>query len=373
MSEKKSPLYKKQVECPVCRNYTDNFVLKSKIVVPAKLDSDNYVLKYNWLSSSYKKCLPSFYALWVCSTCGFADFPENFSTFLHEASPDFLALKNAVLKSTSSKEGVLFKLVDAIDVTGDELSFESAMNIHLLAIYCNDVLHPENTDYEKLGRLYLRNAWLFRDYAQLNKTPSAFAGYDGYFSYLRSLKDIWPEIPVKEEDSLRKAAFYYNNLIESDFSFEEAVKNIKEIFFSAELYLKLNDYSKAVEIVDLVIRHGMDSRRMIQDFISERKKDKALPQQEELYLRAKMRKISDHLLQVKDKMSDIDRMWAASYDDVVSEVINTYGEHDPEVIFEKLRAEDVPEKVITYLKENDSRFRKKDEGDGKKKAWQFWK
>ena len=217
MRELKNPFYTKQIECPVCGNFTNNLVLKSKVVIPSKTDTDNYVLEYQWLSSSYKKCQPSFYSLWVCATCGYADFPENFSTFLHDSTRDFLLLKNAVLQNTGSKESVLYQLLAPLKLQEEiGLTIEEAMNIHLLAIYCHDILLPNSNDCGNLGRLYLRYSWLFRDYKRLNMQTRSFAGFNDYWEYLDSLKKFWPKIPVDEKTSMRKAAFYFNQVIEEN-------------------------------------------------------------------------------------------------------------------------------------------------------------
>ena len=83
-------------------DFTEQLIFKAKVAIPRKVDKDNYTIEYQWLDKSYKKCLPSFYAIWVCTTCGYADFPEYFKIYLENPTYEFETFKDIVLKATSS-------------------------------------------------------------------------------------------------------------------------------------------------------------------------------------------------------------------------------------------------------------------------------
>lgn len=373
MAEVRLPFYRKQVECPVCRNFTENFVLKSKMFVPDKVDTDNYVIKYNWIVKGYLECPPSFYALWVCTTCGYADFPEYFETYLQQQTFEFNKMKDTVLKETAEKEGVINKLRRQIDLSreAEGLEFETVMNMHLLAIYCNDVLLPGNSELSKLGRVYLRTAWLHRDFVNYNIENRPFGGFNTYWEYLDSLKPLWPDIPVEEKQSFDKAAHYYSEIIYQDFSYEEAVRKIKLIRLATELYCRSKNYKKAYELIHSVVKLGLDLTDEIRKSIDARRIKKELTEKEERYLLGRIEKIQRQLSDVHDKYLEIKEAWVDVYQKEVDEVAELYGNETQEIMNEELKKRKVPPEVVRFIRTVDPRFG--GESGKKKHFWNFWK
>lgn len=370
MDKQKFPFYIKSVECPVCHSFTDNYVLKSKVVVPNKIDTDNYVISWSWIDKSCNKVVPPFYFLWGCKQCGYSDSPDNFQAFLQAPTREFLNLKAALLKKTASSKAFFQKILPTLEFPVDGISFEVAMTLHLLTLYCYDALMAGDVNNECLGRYYLRHSWLFRDYRRLKLCERAYAGFPSYNAFLRSLQPFWNEIPLREQDSLKRAADCFSSLINEDFNFEEAVKNIKEVFFSAELYLKLNDYEKALDIVNRVIRHGMDARQSILQYIATMKKNGDLKGKDEIYLNSKINKISKQIMNIRDKYDDVSAAWVKFYSSDIEKVFDNAAGLFPDKIIEKLSETDIPAKVIEILKQNDSRLQN---NETKKAFWQFWK
>jgi len=370
MSGVKYPFYMKKAECPVCRNFTEHFVFKSKIVIPRKTDADNYVLLYQWIDKSYKKCCPSFYALWTCITCGYTDFPEFFEKHLETPSYEFKQLKDIILRETADNEGVLYKLLSPVDLNVPELEFETVMNMHQLAIYCHNYLFKENKDYEQLGRLYLRTAWLFREFESLKIKNREYAGYPSYWEFLESLKSQWPTIPTTEKFCYAKAAYYFSEIIHQDFTYDEAVKNIKIILLAAELYSRSKDYREAYSILHNVISLGMNLRNEIRRMIREKKQTGELKPSETSFLFSRIDKISDQLSGVRDKYLDVQEEWSKLYTDRVDSVIKDNPGLEKEEILKKLSEQKIPHEMVQFLRGHDLRFHSS--GSNKKK-WYFWK
>lgn len=370
MSTIKYPFYMKKVECPVCRNLTEHFVLKSKIFIPQETDTDNYVISYQWIDKSYKECRPSFYALWACTTCGFADFPEYFERFLESPPHDFTKLKDIILQETADKEGILFKLLSNVNLNVPELEFETVMNIHQLALYSYDYLLDNNEDHEKLGRLYLRTSWLFRDFQLLKIEDKEYAGFRTYWDFLASLKGKWPSMPLTEQICYGKAAYHFSQIIYQDFTYDEAVRNLKLILLAAELYLRSKNFSEAYRILHDVIRLGIDLRSEIRRMIDEKKRDKELKPEEEKFLTSRINKISNQLSDVHDKYIEVQEKWAAGYEDIVRSILEDNQDKGQEEVFKKLEENKIPQELIRYLKGHDLRLKP---GGDDKKFWHFWK
>jgi hypothetical protein len=359
----------KKAECPVCHNLTEHFVFKSKIFIPHEIDTDNFVISYQWIDKTYKECRPSFYALWTCTTCGYADFPEFFEKYLASPTYDFAKLRDIILKETADRDGVLFKLLSNVRLDVPELEFETAMNMHLLAVYCHDYLNENNQDYEKLGRLYLRTSWLFREFENNNVPLREYAGYKDYWDFLNSFRAKWPTIPYTEEISYGKAAHYFSEIIYQDFIYDEAVKNIKLILLAAELYLRSKDYRQAYNILHSVIALGMDVRNDIRKTMDEKKKANELSQQDERFFSTRIQKISEQLSDVHDKFIAVQEQWRVQYEDVITEVFTSNNGAEREVILQKLADSKVPQEIIASLKNRDPRLKTGDD----KGFWKFWK
>ncbi len=371
MTDKKLPFYRKEVECPVCGGVTENFVFKTKVVIPREVEPDNYVITYQWIDKGYKKYPPAFYVLWVCKSCGYADFPEYFQVFNKSHTYEFTILKKAILKDKKDKKSLIPEIIKCIDLDGDEISFETSMNIHLLALYCNVKLYPDNDNFEKIGRLYLRNAWLFRDFKRLGLKDKEYNGYKTYWEYIKSLRNFWTEIPVDEESNISKAAYFFSSIIMQDFSYEKAVKNIKFICLSAELFLRLNDFKSAYKIIHGVVKLGFDMRREINETLQNKRKNSELTRQEERILFSRSDRISRELSGIHDKYREVKDKWINFYMPQIEEIIKENQWSTPQVLITKLEEANIPSEVIYILKSTDSRFRVEDEE--KPHFWEFWK
>ncbi|MBU1863116.1 MAG: DUF2225 domain-containing protein [Candidatus Omnitrophica bacterium] len=376
MSGLKLPFYRKAVKCPVCHNSTDNYVLKSKICMPEEVAPDNYVISYRWIDKNYQECQPSFYALWVCTTCGYADFSEQFQKLLHDTSPAFSKFKEAIIRESNQKDGLIQRLLSTLTFSDEGINFETAMNIHLLTLYCHDVLQIEKSDYEQLGRLYLRNAWLFRDYKKMNIPERPYAGFAHYWEYLQSLKPLWSQIPLDEEKNIRKAAFYYSHMIFQDINYEKAVKNVKGIIFAADLYVLVNDFKKALEIINIVRNQGLKFRKNVMHAARAEHHGKKISRQDEQQLHTKLDNVSRQFGEIFDKHDEIAKKWTVHYGEQIESVFQEQGNAHVDTILEKLRERNIPLEVIEVVKNNDPRLRDDHVAEPikeKKNFWEFWK
>ena len=131
-----SPLYQVEKNCPICdKSFT---VTKTRgQMIPIKTDTD--------FCTHYADLNPYYYAIWVCSHCGFAAHEDRFFSLLEpqrEKLKQFLAGRQVNL-----------------DLTGPR-TWEQAVTAHKLAIYYASMV---TLPASHVASLTLRLAWLYRE------------------------------------------------------------------------------------------------------------------------------------------------------------------------------------------------------------------
>lgn len=156
----KSPFLVRQATCPVCGRQATQRELRAQTYVEEAWDSDHRVSRYRWLDPEFGHLHPPHYALWHCPSCLYTDFKDDFRS--QAATTDrFRQLRLLVLRRLKEQDATLLALGGAIDV--EHMSFETALTMHLLALYLQELPAEEHRDPHKIGRLALRTAWLYRE------------------------------------------------------------------------------------------------------------------------------------------------------------------------------------------------------------------
>jgi hypothetical protein len=151
----------KSINCPVCKNTFELKYPNPKLYAAASRDSDRRVTGYTWAQGLKTNVVPHYYAVAQCPQCLFADLKENFE------NPRYGARETFVYEARNSldfKKVLILKKLRRLVQDDETLSLEGAMSMHLTAVYC--ALLPaqkEQIDHNKLGRLYLRLSWLYRE------------------------------------------------------------------------------------------------------------------------------------------------------------------------------------------------------------------
>ena len=130
------PLYQVEKTCPICESLFKVTKTRGQ-TVPVSTDTDFF--------TRFRDLNPNYYAIWVCSHCGFAAHEERFFTLLEgarEKLKKFLAGKQVKLD------------------LGGPRTWDQAVTSHKLAIYyANLVAMPAS----HVASLELRLAWLYRE------------------------------------------------------------------------------------------------------------------------------------------------------------------------------------------------------------------
>ncbi|MGE5343455.1 MAG: DUF2225 domain-containing protein [Candidatus Omnitrophota bacterium] len=148
-----------KVICPVCKN---PFVLKypnAKMVVASGRDFDQRVTGYTWAQGITTDEIPHYYAVAQCPHCLFADLRENIEM---PKSGVKEAKLYETFKTQDFKRLMILKKLRRL-VTGEKMDFKAALSLHIAAIYANLLIPKEFIDHNKLGRLYLRLSWLYKE------------------------------------------------------------------------------------------------------------------------------------------------------------------------------------------------------------------
>lgn len=136
MTEIKETLYSKSFTCPVCtKGFTSKKVRTSAIRTLSR-DADFY--------TRYVGDDPTWYEIIVCPNCGYSAFESGFQ--------DLSVAQKALVERTIKPK---WKPRDY----GGERTLSEAVETHLLAMICYQVIAAKKTT---VGKLCLRLAWLYR-------------------------------------------------------------------------------------------------------------------------------------------------------------------------------------------------------------------
>lgn len=130
------PVYTSEKTCPICEKAFSATIARSRLTMISQ-DSD--------FCTYYKELNPNYYAVWVCPHCGYAAL----DTYFAELS---VAAQEKIRTFLKSRE---------VNVNfGGMRTREQAISTYKLAIFYADLVNSLNS---RLGALYLRLAWLYRE------------------------------------------------------------------------------------------------------------------------------------------------------------------------------------------------------------------
>ncbi len=197
------------VKCPICQRESRQRYLKSKLYTPVEVESDMHVVKYSWESPVYEGIRPNFYHLWHCPHCRFTDEKEVFRGE-DDCGGKLELIREKILIYSKAPNSLITRLGKAIIGEQPFFTLENALCLHLLAIYLQEMLSANMRQHGKLGRFYLRLAWLYREKRSWQvperDVPPPFASYGDFFA---AMQQDWPAIPLQEETAIDAAIANY--------------------------------------------------------------------------------------------------------------------------------------------------------------------
>lgn len=162
----------REIKCPACQAV---FVLKypnPKLYAATARDEDQRVTDYSWTVGYKTDVLPHHYAILQCPNCLAADFQERLESRQYDSKA---ARAYTELQKLPFEKKIILRRLRRL-VANDEPDAQAAVGLHLAAVFT--ALLPKEQkviDHLKLGRLYLRLSWLFRE---INGDSAPKAGED---------------------------------------------------------------------------------------------------------------------------------------------------------------------------------------------------
>jgi hypothetical protein len=179
----RSPFYEKETPCPACRATSTQRFFKIRWVLPKERESDQHVVRYRWLDDKVEPVHPPYYFVAYCPHCFFADQFEDYN------KPQEVDNGRYILDMYRRSGGRSNPVVSFLGerVRYQEIDFESALNLHLLAAYTQLQVPPDSRAHYKLGRILLRVAWLYRERQDPDsrEQPRLVPQEDNYLGKLR--------------------------------------------------------------------------------------------------------------------------------------------------------------------------------------------
>jgi len=157
--EQVSLFIERDVKCPACREVSTQRAFRRNVFEPHKVEDDQHVVEYRWLVDTATRVHPPFYFVQYCPNCSYASLAEDFENpFDTETATQAL---RGFKRATEFQRIVIDMLANAI--TYDNIQFDSALYLHLLALHQQRLAPESARDDYKIGRLALRIAWLYRE------------------------------------------------------------------------------------------------------------------------------------------------------------------------------------------------------------------
>jgi uncharacterized protein (DUF2225 family) len=158
MPKLSSPFVHKPVMCPACKKEYPQRYFRQRLFIPEEREADHHVTRYTWTSDTVERVHPPYYFLFFCPYCFFVDTTED---YVHPFDGDYGGEALRAFKKAEGPEKAIVQLLGG-QVYYDVIDHESALALHLLAIHVHRLPQKE-VDHHKVGRLYLRLAWLYRE------------------------------------------------------------------------------------------------------------------------------------------------------------------------------------------------------------------
>jgi uncharacterized protein (DUF2225 family) len=151
---------KKQAVCPACRKSYELKYPNPKLYAASSRDDDERVTGYTWTMGIQTDVLPHHYSVLQCPHCLYTDFIERLE------KPGYGSKERGIFKAYNElpvdRKAILKTLLQVLPK--EQYNLDAAFALHLSAIYISLLPgHEAAIDHLKLGRLYLRLSWLYKE------------------------------------------------------------------------------------------------------------------------------------------------------------------------------------------------------------------
>lgn len=262
MSAKYQAFIPVTAKCPICGTDSQHRYIKSKMVSPLEVEDDLHVVAYKWESPEFEHIRPNFYHIWHCPHCQFCEEKEVFRGE-DQSGGKLELIQEKILILQRNTKGFLSIVGGMVDLQNEPVQVNTALLAHLQAIYIQQMLSPNNRQFAKLARFYLRTAWLYREWSQLEDVVPSDPpqGFTSWELVLEKLAVLWPELPLNEETSLRLAIENYQRDLDNSNALDDIRHDVGVMFVLVSLYMRLGGLDDALKYVRFIFQRCTQKRQ----------------------------------------------------------------------------------------------------------------
>ncbi len=359
---KLNPFGKSTLPCPICEIETVHIYIKPRLFVERDKDVDYYPRSVRWLKEGLGNLHPRFYYIRYCPKCFFAAGDEIFKNPV-ESSTISLEKFRKLYISSCLKDPKILKIMQflAKGIDMKSIDFYQCFRLHLLAILQLQLCEPIATrDATDLGRYCLRLAWLYRDVNSDSNLRKQFS--QRINNLLKSLKTVWPELPINEKKSLIMARDYYQVTLSNSYKVDTEVSEINLLYLIARINLKLGNIKEGHEVIALAKEKVRSFQAKIKEYMSlQAQKERAANSKVEQHQKqvnldktdeeiAEMAQAGRKLKTLADEMQtnfeDCKDKWQQRQFAICKKIIKSNSNASPEQLREILLNKDIDEAVV---------------------------
>ena len=346
MSGGKTPFVKKTVDCPMCNAKSENRFIMPKSYVEKTVESDRHVAAYKWMDEDYVQFHPPFYHFWHCSSCKYTASQRDFLKPGEDSHDNYSLIKKTFIQMSPAQKQIAQLLGSEIDY--DKIDFKMAMNLHLLAIFIQQLVSIEDRDTSKIASYYLRTGWLIREQKARQDPDGQMADYA---NFLAKLVKLWPEVPQTEDECLKTAAANFEKAYQSHPKYADVVHATDLMILIADIYLRANDMAMAMKSLNNVMQTGQKFRQQISETMRREKEAGKLDLTRKAQIDAQASRVNVLMEKAGDMRQEIIKVKIAEQEPKAKAVVAKLegAGMDSELIREKLKELNFEPQLITKL------------------------
>jgi len=346
MAGGKTPFVKKMVDCPMCNVKAENRFIMPKSYVDKTVESDHHVSEHKWLDEDYNQFHPPFYHFWHCPACKYTASQRDFLKPGEDPQNNFNLIKKAFVQMTPAQKQITQLL--GSEVNYDKMNLKMAMNMHLLAIYVQQLVPLDERDSSKIASYYLRTGWLIREQKAKGDSEGQLVEYK---NFLAKLGKLWPEVPQTEEECLKTAAAAFEKAYQNHPKYADIVHATDLMILIADIYLRAGDMGQAMRSLNNVMQTGQKFRQQMGESMRREKEAGQLSMARKAQLDAQVNRVNVLMEKAGDMRQEIIKVRIAQQEPKAKAVVAKLGGEgmDPELIREKLKELNFESQLITKL------------------------
>ncbi len=168
--------------------------------------------------------------------------------------------------------------------------------------------------------------------------------------FLKSIKQLWPEIPLREGLCLRMAVDAFEYCFNHETSFQSIEKSMVILGLIIEMLMRINQYERALRFIAEIYKSGLENKQELQRRIGDSRRSRSLRTHDEQMLYRKIATINMAIRQAGKNKRRIIEVLLEKHKQVIEKVLAEKKRDDVHVKARALLQAGVPDAVVQELK-----------------------